>query len=31
VRATYEDMWDGDFAALGKLPLESFLPLLVLK
>jgi hypothetical protein len=24
-------MWEGDFAALGKLPLESFLPMLVLK
>jgi len=31
VRSAYEDIWDGDFAALGKLPLESFLPMILLK
>ena len=31
MRETYDEMWEGDFAALGKLPLESFLPMLVLK
>ena len=31
VRETYDEMWEGDFASLGKLPLESFLPMLFLK
>jgi hypothetical protein len=31
VRSAYEDIWDGDFAALGRLPLESFLPMILLK
>lgn len=31
VREAYEEVWDGDFARLGKLPLESFLPMLLLK
>lgn len=31
MRKAYTDIWDGDFARLGKLPLESFLPLLLLK
>lgn len=31
VREAYEEIWDGDFATIGKLPLESFLPMLVIK
>ena len=31
MRETYDEMWEGDFASLGKLPLESFLPMLFLK
>lgn len=31
VRNAYEDIWDGDLSAMGKLPLESFLPMIVLK
>ena len=27
----YDAMWEGDYAKLGKLPLESFLPMLLLK
>jgi hypothetical protein len=31
VREAYEEVWEGDFARLGKMPLESFLPMLLLK
>ena len=31
VKQAYDIMWEGDFAKLGKLPLESFLPMLLLK
>lgn len=31
VREAYEEIWDGDFDRLGKMPLESFLPMLLLK
>lgn len=31
VKSAYDIMWEGDFAKLGKLPLESFLPMLLLK
>ena len=31
MKQAYDIMWEGDFAKLGKLPLESFLPMLLLK
>jgi hypothetical protein len=31
VLTAYEDLWDGDFSTMSKLPLESFLPMLLLK
>ena len=31
VLTAYEDIWEGDFETMSKLPLESFLPMLLLK